>query len=69
MRFLLVAPESWDDNHAVTVEAEGGPALCGEAEPADGWFLAGSTTRLFKIDCNACRERAAALLSRQAEGA
>ena len=60
--FLLVADEEFGDNHALVLGAEGGPALCGQAEAEGGWFLAGCTHRLHVIDCHVCRARAGAVL-------
>jgi hypothetical protein len=62
-QFALVTPEQHRANHALTPVAGGGPALCGLEPPAEGWFLAGCTSRLYRIDCHACRGRAAEVLA------
>ncbi len=70
-RFGLVTLQQRSDqeNHALTPGVQDGPALCGLAEPVFGWSLVGVTSRLYRIDCHACRERAAAVLAALSERA
>ncbi len=62
-QFALVMLRRQDGSHAMEAGDPDGPALCGLEPPAAGWFLEGCTSRLYRIDCHTCRERAAAVLS------
>jgi hypothetical protein len=66
-QFALVTLQQHCDKHALAPGAEGGAALCSLEEPSHGWFLAGFSTRLYRIDCDGCRERAAAVLTGMSE--
>jgi hypothetical protein len=64
-QFALVMVQ-FSESHALAPGGQRGPALCDLGEPEGGWERAGCTSRLYRIDCHACRERAAALLGEQA---
>lgn len=62
-KFVLVSPTLQGGKHALPPATYHGPALCGLKESPDGWVHSGLTDRLFRIDCHACRELAAEMLS------
>jgi hypothetical protein len=68
-RFALVRAAEEVERHALAPGLDAGAALCGAASPETGWTDVGETTRLYLIDCHACRESAAALLSTLGEQA
>jgi hypothetical protein len=68
-KFALVTSQRNGEKHVVAPDVEGGPALCSAPEPEGGWVPAGLTSRLYQIDCHACRERAAVVLAALGEQA